>query len=412
MSDPLLPPQRKDPLKMLHLGHTPPRLRSRAAKAMAVRAGQGRFVLQVCADCQTATYPPRDRCPQCWGELRWTDQPQDAVLLAETVVRATTDSFFRGHLPWRIGTVQFCSGLTAIAHLHGDVATGDAVKMRLVLDRGGNPAFFALPAKETPNMQDDPQLRVFTAAPKHRRILVTDGRSRLGQEVALALLNAGAGTVFLGNADRLMRFDGMDRMLATPRIDMVPLDMTDSRSCQELAGLIGGRVDVIVNTASHVRPGGVSQGSRLSTLQTAMEVNVAGLMRLAQSFGPAMAGRSDDGVNSAAAFVDVNSVYGMTGKQGFVGFAASAAARLALVAGLRGEMAAAGIRVTSVLCGPVDDEWHQTVPSPKVAPARIAKAVVQVLEQGLEEIYVGDVAEDVAQRWLKDPLLATREENQ
>lgn len=193
---------------------------------------------------------------------------------------------------------------------------------------------------------------------------------------------------------------------------MVPLDLTDSRSCQALAGLIGGRVDIIVNTASYVRPGGVSQAGRLSTLQTAMDVNVAGLMRLAQSFGPVMAARSDDGVNSAAAIVDVNSVYAMTGKQGFAGFAATAAARLALVAGLRGEMAGAGIRVASVLCGPVDDEWHQAVPPPKVAPARIAKAVVQVLEQGLEEIYVGDVAEDVAARWLKDPLLTAREENQ
>lgn len=412
MSAPLLPPGHKDPLKTLHLGHVSPRLRSRAAKALAVRAGQGRFVLQVCADCAQATYPPRDRCPACWGTLHWQDQPAQAVLLAETTVRATTDSFFRDHLPWRIGTVQLAAGPTAIAHLHGDIAIGEALTMRLVLDRGGNAALFALPAKETPHMYDDPQLRVFTAAPKHRRILVTDGRSALGQEVALALLAAGAGTVFLGNADPLLRFDGEARMAQTPKIDMVPLDLTDSRSCNALAALIGGRVDIIVNTASHIRPGGVAQGSRLSSLQAALDVNVSGLMRLAKSFAPAMAARSDDGVTSAAALVDVNSVYGLTGKQGFAGFAATAAARLALVAGLRGEMAASGIRVASVLTGPVDDDWHQTVPPPKVAPARIAKAVAQVLEQGLEEIYVGDVAEDVAGRWLADPRLTAREENQ
>ena len=287
MSNPLSPPKRKDPLTPSRLGHVPPRLRSRAAKAMAVRAGQGRFVLQVCERCSEATYPPRDRCPHCWGELRWADQPQTAVLLAETVVRATTDNFFREHLPWRIGTVQLDAGPTAVAHLHGDVAIGDQVRMRLVLDRGGNPALFALPLKETPHMQDDPQLRVFTSAPKHRRVLVTDGRTRLGQDVAQALLAAGASTVFLGNSDPLLRHDGEEWIASTPNIDMVPLDLTDSRSVSELAGTLGGRVDIIVNTAGYVRPGGVSSGSRLATLQTAMDINAFGLLRLGQSFGPA-----------------------------------------------------------------------------------------------------------------------------
>ncbi len=411
MSKALPAPERKDPLKTSRLGHVSPRLRSRAAKAMAVRAGQGRFVLQVCAGCSVATYPPRDRCPHCWGNLRWTDQPHTAVLLAETIVRATTDNFFREHLPWRIGTVQLDAGPTAVAHLHGDVAVGDRVSMRLVLDRSGNPAMFALPLKETPHMQDDPQLRVFTSAPKHRRVLVTDGRTELGQEVAHALLEAGASTVFLGNSNKLLGYDGEDRIASTPNIDVVPLDLTDNRSVSELAGLLGGRVDIVVNTVGYIRPGGVSVGSRLATLQTAMDINASGLMRLAQAFCPAMGARSDDGVNSASAFVDINSIYAMTGNAGFAGFSASAAARQSLIAGLRGEMASVGIRVASVLCGPIDDEWHQAVPPPKVAPSRIAKAVVQVLQDGLEEVHVGDIAEDLAKRWRQDPLLTMREEN-
>jgi short-subunit dehydrogenase len=124
-----------------------------------------------------------------------------------------------------------------------------------------------------------------------------------------------------------------------------------------------------------------------------------------------MGARSDDGVNSASAFVDINSIYAMTGNAGFAGFSASAAARQSLIAGLRGEMASVGIRVASVLCGPIDDEWHQAVPPPKVAPSKIAKAVVQVLQDGLEEVHVGDIAEDLAKRWRQDPLLTMREEN-
>lgn len=76
MTNPLTPPKRKDPLLRTHVGHVSPNLRSRAATAMAARAGLGRFVLQVCHDCRRATYPPRDRCPVCWGELDWLDQPR------------------------------------------------------------------------------------------------------------------------------------------------------------------------------------------------------------------------------------------------------------------------------------------------------------------------------------------------
>ncbi len=67
MTDPLTPPKPKDPLVKTRAGHVPPGLRSRAAKAMAVRATQGRFVLQVCVDCAQATYPTARPLPEMLG---------------------------------------------------------------------------------------------------------------------------------------------------------------------------------------------------------------------------------------------------------------------------------------------------------------------------------------------------------
>jgi len=260
-------------------------------------------------------------------------------------------------------------------------------------------------------MADDRQLRVFTANPKRRRVLVTDGRGPVGQAVARALLEAGANTVFLGDADPLTRYPGRAETEALEGIEPVALDLTDTRSTARLAGQSGGRVDIVVNTVLFTREGGVGSGGRLTDLQAGLETEVSGLMRLARAFAPAMSGRSDDGVNSAAAFVDVASVHGLTGKAGFAGSAAVAAARLSLVAGLRGEMARTGIRVMSVLTGPVDDEWHQNVPPPKTAPARIARAVIEALRKGRETICADDVARDVLSRWQADPLLTIREEN-
>ncbi|WP_166418699.1 SDR family NAD(P)-dependent oxidoreductase [Cochlodiniinecator piscidefendens] len=412
MTDPLSPPVKKDPLKNTRMGHVSPGLRSRAARAMAVRAGQGRFVLQVCDYCCTATYPPRDRCPKCWGTLDWQDQPTGATVMTETTIRVTTDLFFKEHAPWRVGSVQLEAGPTAIVHLHSDVRPGDRVRMELKLDRGGNPALFAMPEKETPNMVDDAQYRTFTADPKHRRVLVTDGRGPVGQAMAKALLKAGARAVFLGNGDTTMRFDGEAEMVAHENVEIVPLNVTDTNSVTKLAHQLGGRIDIVVNTAAVTRQSGVAFGSKLTDLQAGFESEVTGLMRLAQGFGPAMSARSDDGTNSAAAFVDVASVYGLTGRAGFAGQAATAAARLALISGLRGEMAQTGIRVISVLTGPVDDVWHQHVPPPKTAPAQIAKSVIDALTRGLEINCAGDAAKDLFARWQADPFLTIREENQ
>ena len=414
MTAPLLPPKRKDPLKRTRAGHVPPNLRSRAAKALAVRAGLGEFALQYCATCDNSTWPPRDRCPGCWAELNFHTVPDGAVIVAETTIRTSTDLFFKEHLSWRIGTARLDAGPVAIVHLHGDVAQGDRVRLQLMLDRGGNPALFALPLQDTDHMADDSQLRVFTANPKHRRVLVTDGRNAVGRAVAEAMLKAEARTVFLGNADPTMRFPGDDTGLSAESgtVDWVRLDVTDTRSVNELAKQLGGRVDIVINTAGMVREGGAAFGGKLTDLQAAMDVNVSGLMRLVQAFAPAMSGRSDDGVNAAAAFVDVSSVYGLTGRVGYAGMAATAAAKLSLLAGLRGEMQRTGIRVMSVLTGPLDDEWHQTVQPPKVAPVQVARAVSDALINGLETVCAGDVAKDVLARFQADPLLTMREENQ
>lgn len=412
MTEPLSPPAPKDPLRNGRAGLVPPGLRSRAAKEMATYAAQGRFVLQECTACATATYPPRDRCPCCWGTLDWRDQPTEALVLAETTIRHSADGYFRSHMPWRIGTVQLSAGPTAIVHLHGDVAVGDKVRMTLRTDRGGNPALFAMPAKDTANMQDDPQLRSFTANPKNRRILVTDGRGPVGQAVARALLQAGARTVFLGDAEPLMRYPGKDEIEKLPGIEPVSLRLTDTASVQKLAAQLGGRVDIVVNTADYTRAGGVAFGGKLSDLQAGFDLGVAGLMRLAQAFGPALGARSDDGTHPAAAFVDIAPVAGISGQSGYATAAAVASARLSLVAALRGEMQKTGIRVISVLTGPPDDDWHQRLPPPKATPAQIAKAVTHALTEGQEIVCADDIARDTFARWLKNPLLTLREENE
>jgi hypothetical protein len=76
---------------------------------------------------------------------------------------------------------------------------------------------------------------------------------------------------------------------------------------------------------------------------------------------------------------------------------------------LRAEFRASGLRVINVFAGPTDDEWHQPLPPPKVAPKALAKSIVEALCEGLEDVYCGDVAKDLEERWRHDPKVLERE---
>ena len=410
MTDPIQPPPRKDPQKRTRSPLLPPVPRSRAAIQMSAAAARGVLRLQTCADCGTCSYPPRDACPKCLStRLEWRDVPEGGQIIAETTVQTTTDAYFRERTPWRVGTVRLDAGPVIMAHLHGDVAAPARCRVRAMLDKSGNAVLIALPEQDTPHMADDPQIRELTAAPKHRRVLVTDGRSGVGQAVARALSDAGASVVFVGVATPWLPFDGQDALANMPNVEIVPLDITDANSVRELAGEIGGKTDILINTADHVRPGGVLSRQGMATTRDEFEVNVFGLQRLAQHFGPGMVGRGADGVNAAVALVDILPVYALANWREFGGHSASAAARHSLLQCLRGEMRAGGVRVMSVFTGPVDDDWRQPLPPPKVAPAAIARTVVQALEHGIEESFVGDIAKDVLARWQDNPKVLERE---
>ena len=65
MTEPLQRPRRKDPLKKTRVPLLPQGVRSRTALGLTAAAAEGRFQLQVCSECGTVVYPPRDACPRC-----------------------------------------------------------------------------------------------------------------------------------------------------------------------------------------------------------------------------------------------------------------------------------------------------------------------------------------------------------
>lgn len=410
MTQPLARPKRKNPLKKTRQPLSPHAVRSRTAHGLTAAAAQGRFELQVCLDCKAVIYPARDACPVCLSaRVPFAPVANGGTVLAETTVRVSTDSYFRERVPWRVGTVKLDVGPTVIAHLHGDVLEGERVRLEFKLDKSGAPVAIALPEKDTPNMADDPQLREMTCDPKFRRVLITDGRTAVGQAMAKAFADAGAAIVFVGIADSWKPFPGMESLRSIERVEIVPLDLTDTESVSEQAEQNGGRVDIIVNTAEHVRPGGLMGRHGLTVAREELDIRYLGLIRLAQAFGPAMRSRGADGVNSAAAFVNLLSVHALMNWPAYGCYSATEAACLSAAQCLRSELRPGGVKVMNVFFGPLETEWFQTIPPPKVMPAALASAVVDALKNGLEDVFVGDVAEDIRARLAVNPKALERE---
>jgi len=411
MPEPAKRPKRKNPVLRTRQPTLPPASRSRVALGLTAAAARGRLELQVCHDCGAVQYPPREVCRACLSHrLVWRLQDGCGELLTETVLRNAQELFFRERLPWRVGIVRLDAGVNVIAFVHTNAGAAPCrVRVDAALDRAGQAVLIAGPEHGRPDLSEDPKLREMTCDPRSRKILVTDGKSALGQAVVRALGQAGAEHIWIGEAEPWKMAPGFEALRELPKAMIVPLDVTDGNSVRELAGEIGGKVDILVNTCDCHRTFSIASRRGIETAQLEMDVNYFGLLRLAQEFAPVLKARAADEPTNAIAWVNLLSIFALSNYPPHGTYSASKAAAFSLSQALRAELGPAGVRVINLFPGPIDDEWDQLGQPPKLSPAAAATAVVEALEGSLEDVYPGDVARDWLARHLDNPKALERE---
>lgn len=396
MTEPLKRPKRKNPILRTRQPILPPWTRSRIGLGLTAAAAEGVFELQKCDDCGSLQYPPREMCSACLcTELTWTRQSGEGELISETLLHHSHDLYFRERMPWRLGLVKLDGGPSVVTHLHGDIdGPPTRVQVGARLDRAGRGVLIATPEKEVPHMADDKQLREMTCDPKFRKVLITDGKTELGQAMVREIAAAGASLIWVGHSEPWKQPQGFAELAKIPEVELIPMDLTNGRDIQELGGALGGRVDILINTAQVHRTNGIGDRYGTDVARLEMDINYLGLLRLAQEFGPAMKSRGADGQNSAVAWVNVLSVFALSNFPSHGTFSASQAAAYSLSQCLRAEFKPYSVRVLNVFPGPVDDDWNQMIPPPKIAPQRLARDIVAALKDGIEDLYPGDVAKE------------------
>jgi NAD(P)-dependent dehydrogenase (short-subunit alcohol dehydrogenase family)/uncharacterized OB-fold protein len=403
--------KRKNPILRTPLPTLPPRKRSRVALGLTAAAARGALELQVCRDCGTVQYPPREVCRACLSSrLVWRPNNGEGELVADTVLHTAQELYFRERLPWRIGMVRLDSGANLVVYLEDTVSVAPCrVRVKAALDRAGEAVLLAVAPDRRTDLSADPKLREMTCDPRRRKILVTDGKTATGQAVVRALADAGAETIWVGEAEPWKKTVGAPKLREVPQATTVPLDVTDSASVRELAGEIGGKVDILVNTADCHRTQAIGARGALDAAQLEMDVNYFGLLRLAREFAPLLKARAADGPANAVAWVNVLSIFALSNYPPHGTYSASKAAALSLSQALRGDLYAAGVRLINLFPGPIDDEWDQLELPPKLSPDALAAALVGALKGSVEDVYPGEVAQDWLARHQENAKALERE---
>jgi hypothetical protein len=270
-----------------------------------------------------------------------------------------------------MGTVKLDAGPVALVHLHGDVARGDRVRLSLHLDKASQGVIVALPTERTDAMEDDPlyaqpdRASALSAHSDHRRPRAGDAAAdpcpAEGRRVACfrrARPNpGGAGPA----ATRSPRWIGASRSCRSTS--------TDTDSLQSLAGEIGGKTDILINTARFIRPGGVL-GNDTVFARDEMEVNVLGLMRWRRSSARhGVAHRRRHQQRGGLRQYPVGAC-AVARSRNTARFAPRKRRPGRCRRRLRAEFLHSGLRMMNVYVGPTDDEWHQPLPPPKVRHRR------------------------------------------
>ena len=204
-------------------------------------------------------------------------------------------------------------------------------------------------------------------------VLVTGGRRGLGSALVDEVLARGARKVYSTAREAYPE----------SRVAVVPHQL-EVRSEESVAALAraAGDVDIVINNAGVLLPDSLLTGS-LDDITTTFDVNVFGPLRVTRAFAPILA------ANGGGAIVNMHSVLSWLGGSGAYG--ASKAAAWSVTNSLRGELASQHTQVLGVHAGFIDTEMVADIPLPKMAPAEVARRIIDALEDGAVEVLTDDV---------------------
>ncbi len=213
-----------------------------------------------------------------------------------------------------------------------------------------------------------------------RTVLVTGANRGIGQALVEEALRRGAKRVYAGTRRPLAHSDG--------RVMPLTLDVTDPAQTQAAVENVDS-LDLLINNAGLALYDDLSDRA---ALEQHLAVNLFGTYGVTQAFLPLL-------VRSRGAIVNVLSVAAFAALPVIPAYSISKAAAFSLTQSMRALQAAQGVSVHAVLAGPVDTDMSRDLDIPKTPPESVARAILDGVEKGEEDIFPDPMSETMAESW-------------
>lgn len=225
-------------------------------------------------------------------------------------------------------------------------------------------------------------------------VLVTGSNRGLGRALVGELLARGARKIYAAAraTDSVMERD--------PRVVPLELDVTKPEQV-EAAARKAGDVTLLLNNA-----GVLASFSLLSAKPEEIErdfaTNAFGMLSLTRAFVPVLE-------RTRGAVANVLTVVSFASIPGLGGYSASKAAAFSITQALRAELAAKGIAVHAAFPGAIDTDMIRAFEMPKTSATEVARAIVEGIARGDEDIAPDPTSRSMFEIWKKDPKALERQ---
>ena len=213
-----------------------------------------------------------------------------------------------------------------------------------------------------------------------KTVLVTGANRGIGQALVAEALRRGAKRVYAGTRQPLDQPD--------ERVTPLALDVTNRAQIQAAADQIES-LDLLINNA------GVALYDDLTdraALERSLAVNFFGMYDVTQAVLPQL-------TRSKGAIVNNVSLMALAPFPITPAYAISKAAAFNLSQSLRALLAGRGVRVHAALTGPTDTDMTRGFEIPKATPASVARAILDAVDNGEEEIFPDPMSAAIADGW-------------
>jgi NAD(P)-dependent dehydrogenase (short-subunit alcohol dehydrogenase family) len=225
-----------------------------------------------------------------------------------------------------------------------------------------------------------------------KAVLVTGANRGIGQALVAEALSRGASRVYAGTRQPLAHPDA--------RVTPLTLDVTDPAQIQAAAEQVEA-LDILINNAGVFLYDDLSDRA---ALERHLAVNLFGTYGVTQAFLPLL-------TRSRGAIVNNVSIMALAPLPLTPAYSISKAAAFSLTQSLRALLAGRGVRVHAVLTGPTDTDMVRDLDIPKTSPEAVARAILDGVEAGEEDIFPDPMSASLADGWRNGAAKALERQN-